>query len=151
RADTRVAEALGAPERRGYVWLGEPAPRVLAMRPTRVPDGWIERAGVEGWDYVAAYVVAKERLPESPLLAVAPGDTALFEAYARRLVRAPPDTLLAALEDADVAAWTARAAACPGGWTGLLRAECGRPGADGAWSMDASSVAGQTPSPTEPP
>jgi hypothetical protein len=130
-ADARVTADLGRATSRRFVRLGEPFPPVSSVRATRVPDGWLARAAAGEWDYVAAYVVAKERLPESALLEVVPGDTALFEAYARTLVPRPPEVLLTALEEGEVEDWTDRAAACQGGWPALLRETCGRPSAIG--------------------
>ena len=124
---------VGPPEGRYYVWLGAPFPSVSATRWTRVSDEWLLRAGAGEWDYVAAYAVAKERVPDLPLLDGNPGDTDLFEAYARKLVPKPPKELLASFEHVGVDLWTLRAVSCPGGWPALLRAKCGRPDGLGEW------------------
>lgn len=117
-ADAAADRVLAPAKGEGLVVLGEGKYQHGAVR---VPGGWLDRGAAGEWPYVAAYVVASRRGREG---ALAQPDVALSEAVARDLVAEPPETYLAALDEADVAAWAERAAAC-GAWGPLLRGDCG--------------------------
>ncbi len=126
RVAPRADGILGPDRTPRYLWVGEPFPRVLSMQARFVPGGWLDRGATGEWDYVAAFLVARERLPGTALLGDVPGEVALFEAFARTLVDRAPEVLLDAVDDEEVADWATRAGACPGGWAALLAGRCGR-------------------------